>query len=102
HVISDIVGVGRDGGKLIGQVHDAKARGAVEAAALHDIAGEVRSGGGAAAIAANEYTPAGVPGFLEPFDGLVHLVQVDGLDGFQQFGSVLLRERHIPSNVNQC
>jgi hypothetical protein len=102
HIVADIVGVGCDGGKLVGQRHDAEARVTVEAAPLHDVAGEVRSGGGAAAIAANEYVAPRVAGFLEPFDGLVHLVQVDRFDGLQQFGSILLGERHIHSMLIRC
>ena len=53
-IVADVVGVGRDRGQGIGQRHDAEALIAAEARALHHVAGEVRRGGGAAAVAADE------------------------------------------------
>ena len=53
-VVAHIVGVGRQRGQLVRQRHDAESRLAVEARAFHDVAGEMRGGGRAAAVAADE------------------------------------------------
>ena len=67
---------------------------AVEARAFDDVAGEVRGDGSAATVAAHEDVPAGGAGVLEPFDGLVHFGEIDGLDRLQEAGLVTLRKSH--------
>src|SRR5262249_17845948 len=56
-VVGKIVGVGGECRELIGQRHDAKTRGAVEAGAFYDVAGKVGRRRGAAAVAADEDMP---------------------------------------------
>ena len=89
-----VVGIRGEGGNRLGQTGDAEARLALVTGALHHVASEMRGGGGAAAIAADEDVPALRASLGKDLDRLVDLFQIDRLDGFQRFGSILFRERH--------
>ena len=83
---------------MVGQRHDAKARGAVKAGPFHDVTGEVRGRRRAASIATDEdVAPVGAR-FAEQLDGLIHFVQLDGFNRFEQLAFVLLRKSHFALN----
>ena len=98
-VVAHVVGISGQRGQLVRQRHDAEARFAVEARALHDVAGEMRGGGGAAAVAADEDVLSACARFFEPLDGLVHLRQVDRVDRLQQVRLVSFSKVHMGSFV---